>query len=593
MYYSQEVVSEVCRSNDIVDVVSSYVKLQKKGSNYFGLCPFHSEKSPSFSVSQGKQMFHCFGCGVGGSVITFVMSMENYSFKEALEYLADRSGIKLPDVSSDKEEREKESLRSRLLAVNKEAGKFYFYQLRQESGRLAYDYLSKRGLSKETIHAFGLGYARSNKGSLYGYLKKKGFDDPLLKQSGLFVTNEKNGFMDKFWNRVIFPIMDIHNHIIGFGGRVMGKAEPKYLNSPETPIFEKGRNLYGLNIARKSRKKNLIICEGYMDVISMHQAGFDQTVASLGTALTMAQANLMKRYSEEVLVCYDSDEAGIKAALRAIPIFRDAGLKCRVINLLPYKDPDEFIKNLGASKFEERMSEAENSFYYEVRMDERNFDLKDPHDKTQFYKNIAIRLLRFEDAIERDNYLEGVAKKYSISPDSLMEMVKKQAMVAENIRVYERPKQFESQRQGDSGSIMAQKNILTWICEEKEIYPIVRQYIKTEDFTQGIYRDIAGAIFEQCDGDSLNPAAIISMYEEEKEQRQVASILNENIADPDDDLDRDRVLKDLILRILNDSYVERARSNEAKDPLVFQRMLDKKKELDKIRREFDEKRLLS
>ncbi|MCR5734057.1 MAG: DNA primase [Lachnospiraceae bacterium] len=591
MHYSQDIIDEICRRNDILDVISSHVKLTKKGSNYFGLCPFHSEKTGSFSVSPSKQMYHCFGCGAGGSVITFVMNMENYSFTEAIEYLAQRSNMTLPKPERSESQKEKESLRSQILDINREAGKYYYYQLRKEAGKRALAYLKNRGLTEDTMRDFGLGYARTGKGNVYDYLKSKGFEDGVLKQSGLFNADEKKGMMDKFWNRVIFPIMDIQNRIIGFGGRVMGEGTPKYLNSPETVVFDKGRNLYGLNMARKSRKNNLIICEGYMDVISMHQAGFSQTVASLGTALTMAQANLLKRYADEVFICYDSDEAGIKAALRAIPILRDTGLKCRVINMDPYKDPDEFIKNLGSEEFEKRMKEAENSFFYSIRMDERGFDLKDPDDKTRFYKNIAQALLKFDDAIERDNYLEAVCSKYRISRESLVEMVKKQAVLSENIRVYERPKPLPGREESEKGSVKAQKNLLTWLCEEKELFDTVRAYVAADDFSDGFCRELAQGLYDMLENNALNPALLISRYEEEDRQRQAAGILNAEMNAFESPEDKDRALKDLIIRIRSDSLTDKAAGGGG-DAGGIQALIEKRKELERIKTEFARKTLI-
>ncbi|MCR5608494.1 MAG: DNA primase [Lachnospiraceae bacterium] len=350
MRYSGDIIEEVRARNDIVDVISTYVNLKKSGSGYKGLCPFHNEKSPSFSVSPSKQYYHCFGCGVGGRVYTFLMQYENYTFTEALKYLADRAGIKLPEGEMTEEEKRKASLKQRMYDMYKAAAVYYYYQLyNSPKGKDAYKYLKDRQLSDDIIKKFGLGYSNVN-GGLFAYLKSKGFNDGVLMQSGLFSMDEKRGAYDKFWNRVMFPIMDINNKVIGFGGRVMSDAKPKYLNSPETLLFDKSRNLFGMNIARSSRRKNLIICEGYMDVISLHQAGFDNAVASLGTALTGMQANLLKRFTDNILVTYDSDEAGRKAAMRAIPILRDAGLSVKVINMKPYKDPDEFIKNLFASE---------------------------------------------------------------------------------------------------------------------------------------------------------------------------------------------------------------------------------------------------
>ena len=347
MRYSDDIIEEVRMKNDIVDVVSQYVKLNKRGSTYFGLCPFHNEKTASFSVSPSKQMYYCFGCGAGGNVFTFLMEYENLTFVEALERLAEQAGMELPEKGNSENDRKRRDLRDSILEVNKLAANYYFACLKSEQGKIGYEYLTKRELKPETIVRFGLGFAGKGGSPLYQYVKSKGYPDSVLKETGLFTYDEKRGVYDKFWNRVIFPIMDVNNRVIGFGGRVMGDGKPKYLNSPETKIFDKSRNLYGLNVARTTRKNYLILCEGYMDVIAMHQAGFTNAVASLGTALTSGHASLVKRYTKEVLLLYDSDGAGIRAALRAIPILREAGVTSRVVSLKPWKDPDEFIKNEG------------------------------------------------------------------------------------------------------------------------------------------------------------------------------------------------------------------------------------------------------
>ena len=363
MYYSDEIIEEVRSRNDIVDVISGYVKLQKKGSSWFGLCPFHNEKSPSFSVSRTKQMFYCFGCGKGGNVFTFIMEYENFTFIEAVRYLAERAGMTLPEAEETPEQKKAAGLKTKLLEINKIAAKYFYYLLTTDHGAQAMDYLTNtRRLLPETIVRFGLGYSDKFSDDLYRYLKNKGYSDTLLKESGLVTLDERRGGADKFWNRVMFPIMDANNRVVGFGGRVMGDGAPKYLNSPETKVFDKSRNLYGLNFARTSRRPNFIICEGYLDVISMHQAGFTNAVASLGTAFTSPHASLIKRYTDEVILAYDSDGAGVRAALRAIPILKEAGLKIRVLHLTPYKDPDEFIKNMGIEAFEKRIEDAENSF---------------------------------------------------------------------------------------------------------------------------------------------------------------------------------------------------------------------------------------
>mgnify|MGYP000199779169 FL=1 len=404
MYYPEEVIEEVRTRNDIVDIVSQYVNLKKKGANYFGLCPFHNEKSPSFSVSPGKQMYYCFGCGAGGNVITFVMEYENYTFVEAVKMLADRAGIALPEVEYSKEARAQADLKNTLLEINRLAANFFYYQLKQPSGKVGYDYFKeKRRLTDDTIRHFGLGYSNKVPDDLYRYMRSKGYNDDILKETGLFFIDER-GARDKFWNRVMFPILDVNNRVIGFGGRVMGDGEPKYLNSPETKIFDKSRNLYGLNFARTSRAKYMLVCEGYVDVIAMHQAGFTNAVASLGTAFTSQHAMLLKRYTDQVVLTYDSDGAGVKAALRAIPILKEVGISVKVLNMKPYKDPDEFIRNLGKDEFQKRIDNAVGSFMFEISIIRSQYNMQDPESKTGFYNAIAKKLLEFPEKLERDNY---------------------------------------------------------------------------------------------------------------------------------------------------------------------------------------------
>ena len=334
-YYSDDVFEEVRSRNDIVDVISQYVHLQKKGSSYFGLCPFHNEKTGSFSVTPGKQMYYCFGCGAGGKVFTFLMEYENFTFSEAMEALADRAGIELPKQEMSGQARAEADKRNQLFEINREAAKYFYSLLRSEKGKHAMDYFTKRELSKETMQKFGLGYSDKYSDDLYKYLRSKGYTDEVLKDSGLISIDERRGAHDKFWNRAMFPIMDANNKVVAFGGRVMGEGEPKYLNSPETMIFNKSRTLYGLFLARRTKKDQFILCEGYMDVIALHQAGFDNAIASLGTALTSGHANMIKRYGKDVYLSYDSDGAGTKAALRAIPILKEAGITCKVINMKP------------------------------------------------------------------------------------------------------------------------------------------------------------------------------------------------------------------------------------------------------------------
>ena len=403
--YTEEQIEQVRSANDIVDVIGASVRLKRSGSGYVGLCPFHSEKSPSFSVNPARQMYKCFGCGVGGNVITFVMEYENYSFPEAMESLAERAGITLPKQEMTAKQKQEENLRSTLLEINAKAARYYYATLKSPQGKLGLEYLRGRQLSDETILRFGLGYAGQGGGELYRYLRHEGYDDRILRETGLFKMDER-GVYDKFWNRVMFPIMDVNNRVIGFGGRVMGDAKPKYLNSPETKLFDKSRNLFGLNYAKQGKRKKFILCEGYMDVIALHQAGFSGAVASLGTAFTEQQANLLRRYTDEIYLTYDSDEAGVKAALRAIPILRRAGITGRVVHMEPYKDPDEFIKGLGSDAFEERLEQAQNSFFFEVDVLRKQHNLSDPEEKTKFVHGMARKLLVFDDKVQRDSYLE-------------------------------------------------------------------------------------------------------------------------------------------------------------------------------------------
>ena len=551
--YSSEVIEEVVSRNDIVDVISAYIKLKKSGSSYVGLCPFHNEKSPSFSVSGTKQMYHCFGCGVGGNVITFVMEYENYTFPEAVKMLADRAGIALPVMEYSGEDRRERDIKTKLLEINKIAATFYYHQLKSPAGQSGLDYLKKRQLSDKTINTFGLGYAPQLTGDLYRMLKEKGYDDELLKESGLF-TYEK-GIREKFWNRVIFPIMDINNKVIGFGGRVMGDGKPKYLNSPETKLFDKSKNLYGLNVARSSRKNNLIICEGYMDVISMHQAGFNQAVASLGTALTPGHARLMKRYTDNVLITYDSDEAGVKAALRAIPILKEAGLSTKVINMRPYKDPDEFIKALGTEAFQERIDKAENSFMYEIGIIEKNYNRSDPESETAFEREVANKLVQFNEKLERDNYMKAVCRQFMIPEDGMREMVIRIGSQGGIIPRQTQPvrRMEPARKKKEDGIRQAEKILLTWMIEDGDIYDKVSEYIQPDDFIDPLFKDVASKVYEQYEIGSVNPAAIIGSYSDGDMHSEIAAMFSAELSESLSKSEREKTLNDTVLRVKKSS----------------------------------------
>ncbi len=582
-YYSEQVVSEVCAANDIVDVISeSGVRLQKKGSQYFGLCPFHNEKTPSFSVSRDKQLYYCFGCGAGGNVITFRMQYENDTFREAVEALAARAGIQLPDRGTGREEREEAEKRARILRVNKEAARYFYAQLRMEQGKVGMAYFKGRGLSPDTLQKFGLGYSNKFSDDLYQYLKKKGYDDGILKDAGV-ISLDGRGAHDRFWNRVMFPIMDAGSHVIGFGGRVMGDGKPKYLNSPETPVFDKGRNLYGLNLAKSTRRPYFLLCEGYMDVIALHQAGFDNAVASLGTALTQGHAGLMKRYVREAYCTYDSDEAGIKAALRAIPILREAGIEVKVVSLEPYKDPDELIRAIGPEGYQERIDAAQGSFSFELSVLEREYDLRDPASKTAFFHAVAEKLLQFEEEIERDNYIEAVAEKYRIGPDKLRKLVISEAGKSGALR---QPLKsgVRKKKAKEDGVRTSQKLMLAWMAGDQTLFEAIRPFLGPEDFTEELLRKVADAIYGQYEEGKPDPAQIISMFEDGEQQSEAASIFHAGVSDLTTPEEKAKALRETVTRVKENSIAHRLRELDQTDSEGLQKLIAEKKEAEKLSR---------
>ena len=581
-WYSEEQIEEVRSRSDIVSVIGRYVRLKRAGSGYTGLCPFHNEKTPSFHVNPARQMYKCFGCGVGGNVLTFVMEYENLTFPEAMEMLAQEAGIELPKQEMTAQQKQQESLRQTLLEINKKAARYYFALLKSPRGKPGYDYLTGRGLSDETILHFGLGYAGQGGGELYQYMKKEGYSDSVLKETGLFKMDERGAY-DKFWNRVMFPIMDVNNRVIGFGGRVMGDGKPKYLNSPETKIFDKSRNLFGLNYAKRGKRSNMILCEGYMDVIALHQAGFTNAVASLGTAFTEQQANLIRRYTDEVLLTYDSDGAGIKAAMRAIPMLRRAGITGKVIHMEPYKDPDEFIKNLGAEEFEKRMEEAQNSFFFEIEVIKKNYSMSDPEQKTKFVHETARKLLVFEDKIQRDNYLEAVAARYNIKTEDLRQLVVRygnqmpsgyQEVMEERQQERIRKGKKKETREGISYSY---RLLLSWLIEEPKLFVQIREWVKPEDFEEGLYRTVAKELYDQLDRGDLEPARIIGHFEEVEDQNKVASMFQTSFGSKIENDEKKKAITDLILKIKEHSIERQA--GQITDLSELQKLVQQKKML--------------
>ena len=590
-YFSDDIIEEVRSRNDIVDVIGQYVHLTKKGSTYFGLCPFHNEKTGSFSVSPNKQMYYCFGCGAGGNVFTFMMQYENFTFGEAMEALADRAGVVLPKQEYSAAQKREADKKQRLLEINKEAARYFYTLLRNDRGKHALAYFQKRELSEETMKKFGLGYSDQYSDDLYRYLRSKGYEDEILKESGLVTIDERRGGYDKFWNRAMFPIMDVHNKVIGFGGRVMGDGEPKYLNSPETPIFDKSRNLYGLNFARTTKKPQFLLCEGYMDVIALHQAGFDNAVASLGTALTAGHANLLKRYTKEVYLTYDSDGAGVKAALRAIPILKEVGITTKVINMRPHKDPDEFIKALGAEAYQDRIDHAENSFMFEIRILEQQYDMKDPESKSAFYHEVAKKLCSFTEKIERDIYVQAVAEKYMLPTQDLQRLVGKYGMQMEGIR--KQPTQLKTgineknaSARGikkEDGMKQSQKLLLTWLIENTGLYHKIKKYIAPQDFTEEIYHKVAELLFRQFEeSGEANPAKIVSMFPDEEAQKEIAALFNARIHEVESKEDREKALKETIIRIKQNSIKYRSEHLAPTDMAGLMQLVTDKRDLEEL-----------
>ena len=534
MRYDEQTIEQVRASNDIVDVIGQHVRLTKKGANYFGLCPFHGEKTASFSVSPRKQIYYCFGCGAGGNVISFMMQYESFTFTEALKSLAERAHITLPEGSDSEQDKGHRELKASILSINKDAALFYHGILRTPEGSIGYDYFSnKRRLSNKTITHFGLGFSPKAPDALYKHLKENGYSDDVINASGLVNFNEK-GVRDKFWNRVIFPIMDTNNRVIGFGGRVMGDGMPKYLNSPETVVFDKSATLYGLNFAKKSNRKFLLLCEGYMDVIALHQAGFTNAVASLGTAFNEKHARLLKRYTDNVILTQDSDTAGTNAKLRAFPILHEAGLNVRILEIEGAKDPDELIKTKGPEAYEECISKAKNAFIFMIDVLKRNYDLSDPAEKTDFYNAVADRLCMFKEPLERANYTDSVSTEFMIDRDELKRMVEKRfelkGQAASGVIMSREPitiRQHSVKKRAEASAALKYEILLvSWLCERPELADFVFKYISEDTIETPVLKDI---VREIIDKHSIDEARFLSKYQADEEALKLAAeVFSEN-----------------------------------------------------------------
>lgn len=557
MRYTDEFLQEVKDRNDIIDVVESYIPLKKKGNNYWGLCPFHNEKTASFSVYPPKQIFHCFGCGEGGDVISFVMKYENASYPEAVRILAERAGMQIVEKEESGEDRLRRSRSDVIKQINSDAAAFYVKSLRSVHGEKGLKYFKERGLTDETITHFGLGYSGTGGKEVVEYLKEKGYSDEMIIAAGIATNSEKYGMSSPFFSRVMFPIINIDKKVIGFGGRVLGSGEPKYLNTKETEVFDKRRNLYGYNFAKRSRKKYYILCEGYMDVISMHQAGFDSAIASLGTAFTEEQAAMIKRDRVDVYLAYDMDEAGEKAALRAVKILASVGITPKRISVSPCKDPDEFISKNGREEFEKRLENAENGFIYiEDRVRDR-YDLDDPEERYKCEKEIVENLWMFAgDEVRMNSYIGEIVKRFGYTFSEVSKLLDETRpreypkVSAECTKGAYSPPKKAAGRKKENEWIPAESSLLTWITDEPEVYRVVKKYIKAEDFSPGPCRIIAEKAFEMIENGTYSNTGLFESFDDEELTNTAMGILQNSAPDIDTAEKRLAMLKDLIIKVM-------------------------------------------
>ena len=519
-YYSEEIIDEVRQNNDVVDVISQYVHLSRKGRNYFGLCPFHNEKSPSFSVSPDKQIFHCFGCGVGGNVYTFLMKIEGLTFLEALETLAERAKIQLPTLDTGLDS-QKEELKSKVYKINEISAEFYHQNLYKTTAKIAQEYIKKRKLNQETLEAFQIGYS-GRVDEMYKFLREKGFGEKEILESGLVIKNDNGTYKDRYRNRLMFPICDVRGRVIGFGGRVLDDSKPKYINSPENIVYSKGRHLFGLNIAKKESAKKILIVEGYMDVISLHQRGIKNVVGALGTALTEQQGWLLRKTTEQVILGFDADGAGQNAIARSMEILQNMGCDMRVLQIEGAKDPDEYIIKYGEGRFKLEIENAISLVEFKVRNLKKEYNLENSGDKINFLREISKILSKVESTIEREIYIEKIAKGYNISKEAIYAEVNKLIYTnfktektsenqVKNIRQEEKPneeidKDLEN-RENTIIALLLDTNI--------NVFKKIQEKIKPEDFKVEINKKIAQEIYKESEKSERNINKLIDTFDDE------------------------------------------------------------------------------
>lgn len=547
MRYSDEILDDVKSSNDIVDVISQYISLKRSGRNYFGLCPFHNEKSPSFSVSPDKQIFHCFGCGVGGNIITFISKIEGIGFKEAIEVLAERANIKLPTIDNSADNK-KEELKAKVYKVNSFTAEYYHKRLYEPTSKIAQEYVKKRQLNNETIKSFKIGFS-GKFDELYKELKKEGFNDEEILESGLVNKNDNGKYIDRYRNRLMIPIFDERNRVIAFGGRVLDDSKPKYINSPENIVYSKGRHLFGLNVAKKGDTKRLLIVEGYMDAISLHQRGITNVVASLGTALTTSQGWLLRKNCEQVILGFDSDGAGQTAIMRAVEVMQNMGCDMRILQMTGAKDPDEYILKYGSVRFQKLMDDAISLIEFKIKVLQKDLNLENASDKIKFLNEIAKLISKVENTMEREIYIEKIAKGYNISKEAIYAEVNKlQYSNRKDKKILEKERPVVSKiRKEDnnevSQEITKRENTIIWILINSiDTYKIIKENIKIEDFKNEENKEILKEIYNALENGNTNINSVLDHIDSEKIQGHLTEIM----ADDYGITDNKKAIEDLL-----------------------------------------------
>lgn len=527
--YSEELIEEIKNSNDIVDVISQYVNLKRSGRNFFGLCPFHKEKSPSFSVSPDKQIFHCFGCGAGGNVIHFISKIENADFKEAIGILANRAGIELPTLNNY-ENNKTALLKSKVYEINQIAAEFYHQNLYKPTSKIGQEYIKKRKLDNRTLKSFLIGYS-GNFDELYRILKQKGFTEEEILASSLVNKTDDGKYIDRFRKRVMFPIQDTRNKVIAFGGRVTDDSKPKYINSPENIVYSKGRHLFGLNVAKRGELKNIIIVEGYMDAISLYQRGITNVVASLGTALTEAQGRLLRRYSERVTIGYDSDGAGQAATLRGLEILQNIGCDVRILQISGAKDPDEYVIKYGPERFLKCVEQAISLVEFKVKMLKQSLNLDNINDKIKFLNQVAKILSNVTNSIERELYVEKIANEYNVSKEAIYGEVNK-LIYAKNTgeKTLEKPivkKEIKKEKQEIDSSTTKRENLIIYLLINypQESYKKIKSVISENDMKLEENQKILKKMYEEIEKGNIN-IDILNYFEEQNIIDHISGIMS-------------------------------------------------------------------